>query len=265
MSAAVSASRPRALVTGASAGIGAAIAQHLAAEGFDLVLVARGPDIHRSQAALERHGVTVTPVQADLLDPAGVEAVHAAAGQPLNVLVLNAGAAAGGGTFTQTSLSEHLDVVDLNVRSAVQLAGLVVPEMERRGAGRILITASLVAGLPGPYQTTYNASKAFLANFAAGLRHELRHTGVTVTTLFPGPVDTGFFSRSGMGKTLLGQMIKESPDLVARKAVRSMLRGRSSVIGGRLISVPAAGLITVLPGPARARLQAILSRPLRRR
>lgn len=261
----VSGSRPRALVTGASAGIGAAIARHLAAEDFDLVVCAEDAGIHRTRAALERSGVEVTPVRTDLRDPDAVEALAAVAGQPVDVLVLNAGVGLGGGSFTETSLSGHLDVVDLNVRSTVQLAGLVVPAMERRGTGRILITASLVAGLPGAYQTTYNASKAFLANFAAGLRHELRHSGVTITTLFPGPVRTGFFARAGMSRTVLGGMVKESPDLVARQAVHAMLRGRSSVIGGRLISVPAAGLIAVLPGPGRARLQAILSRPLRRR
>jgi short-subunit dehydrogenase len=258
--------RRRALITGASSGIGAAIARRLAGDGFDLVVCAEDAAIHRTRAGLGRCGVEVTPVRVDLRDPGEVEALYAiAAAEPLDALVLNAGIGVGGGPFTTTSLPAHLAVVDLNVRSTVQLAGLVAPDMERRGAGRILITASLVAQMAGPYQTTYNASKAFLASFAAGLRFELRHTGVTVTTLLPGPVETAFFARAGMHDTLLGRMGKEDPDLVAGQAVRAMLRGRSSVIGGRVISVPAAGLIAVLPQAARTRLQAALSRPGRPR
>lgn len=255
-------SRPRALITGASAGIGAAIAAELAAKGFDLVVCAEDSAIHRTRARLEASEVEVTPVRADLRDPGEVEALCALATvEPLDVLVLNAGIGVGGGGFTATSLPDHLAVVDLNIRSTVHLAGLIAPGMERQGAGRILITSSLVAQMAGPYQTTYNASKAFLASFAAGLRYELRRTGVTVTTLLPGPVQTGFFARAGMGNTLLGRMGKENPQLVARQAVRALLHGRSSVVGGRIISLPAAGLLTVLPQSARTRLQAMLSRP----
>jgi short-subunit dehydrogenase len=259
-------SRPRALITGASSGIGAAIAQRLAEEGFDLILGAEDAAVHRSRARLERSGVEVTPLRVDLRVPDEVEALVAAAAtdQPLDVLVLNAGIGVGGGDFTETPLPEHLAVVDLNVRSSVHLAGLIVPGMRRRGTGRVLITSSLVAPMAGPYQTTYNASKAFLANFAAGLRHELRDSGVTVTVLLPGPVETAFFARAGMSSTLLGRMMKEDADLVGRQAVQALLRGRPTVIGGRAISIPAAGLISVLPPAARTRLQALLSRPARR-
>jgi short-subunit dehydrogenase len=258
--------RPRALVTGASTGIGAAIAARLVATGHDLVIAALDPDIHRVAAELARDGATVTPVQVDLREPAEVEALYAAAtaGAPLDVAVLNAGVGVGGGTFVETSLSGHLDVVRLNVASTVQLAGLVAAGMAQRRAGRLLITSSLVAAVAGPYQTTYNASKAFLANFAEGLRYELRASGVTVTTLLPGPVDTGFFALAGMSDTLLGRMPKESPDLVADQAVRGLLAGRPSVVGGRFISRPAAVLFTVLPRRVRTRVQAAISRPPRR-
>jgi short-subunit dehydrogenase len=259
-------SQPRALVTGASSGIGLAIARRLAAEGYDLVVCAEDPSIHHRRAELERNGVEVTPVRADLRDPAAVDDLYSIASAPgaLDVVALNAGVGVGGGTFGQTSLQNHLDVVRLDVVSTVQLAGLVIPDLVRRRAGRLLFTASLVAEMAGPYQTTYNASKAFVANFAAGLRYELKHSGVTVTTLLPGPVQTAFFARAGMGDTALGRMGKEQPDLVARQAVRALLRGRSTVIGGRLIALPSAALITALPQPARTWLQALLSRPVRR-
>jgi short-subunit dehydrogenase len=248
-------SQPRALVTGASSGIGLAIARRLAAEGYDLVVCAEDPSIHHRRAELERNGVEVTPVQADLRDPAAVDDLYSIASAPgaLDVVALNAGVGVGGGTFGQTSLQNHLDVVRLDVVSTVQLAGLVIPDLVRRRAGRLLFTASLVAEMAGPYQTTYNASKAFV-----------KHSGVTVTTLLPGPVQTAFFARAGMGDTALGRMGKEQPDLVARQAVRALLRGRSTVIGGRLIALPSAALITALPQPARTWLQALLSRPVRR-
>ena len=255
--------RPRALVTGASAGIGAAIAGQLANEGFSLVVSAEDDGIHRVAADLITRGADVSPVLADLRSPEAVERLYRAvtAVGRLDVVVLNAGVGVGGGTFTQTPLPDHLDVIDLNVRSTVQLAGLVLPDMVARGAGRMLITSSLVTAMAGPYQTTYNASKAFLTNFAAGIRHELRGSGVTITTLLPGPVETGFFVRAGMSDTLLGSMLKEPPELVAGQAVRGLLRGRRMVIGGRLISVPAAVGLVLLPRAARTRLQALLSEP----
>ena len=250
-------------MTGASSGIGLAIAHQLAGQGYDLVVSAADAAIHRRRAELETAGVEVMPVRADLRAPAEVDALYTVAigPGPLDVVVLNAGIGVGGGSFAETPLQDHLDVIRLNVESTVQLAGLVTPDLVRRGAGRMLITASLVAKMAGPYQTTYNASKAFLANFAAGLRHELRETGVTVTTLMPGPVETAFFARAGMSDTLLGRMWKEHPDVVARQAVRALQTGRSTVIGGRLVAVPSAALIGLLPQSARTRLQAALSRP----
>jgi short-subunit dehydrogenase len=252
-------------VTGASSGIGSAIAHQLAASGFDLVVCAADAEIARTADDLRRLGVEVTATQTDLRDPDEVDALWAvaSAGNPPDVVVVNAGVAVGGGTFAETSLTDHLDVVQLNVRSTVHLTGLAVTDMLRRRTGRILITSSLVAGLAGPYQTTYNASKAFLASFAAGLRHELRRSSVSVTTLLPGPVDTPFFARARMSHTLLGRMPKERADVVARQAVRALLRGRPTVIGGRVIGAPAALLIAVLPQGARTRLQAVLSRPWR--
>jgi short-subunit dehydrogenase len=257
--------RPRALVTGASAGIGAAVAGQLASEGFTLVITAEDDGIHRVAADLVARGADVTPVLADLRSPDAVERLYlkATALGALDVVVLNAGVGVGGGAFTQTPLPDHLDVIDLNVRSTVQLAGLVLPDLVARGAGRMLITSSLVTTMAGPYQATYNASKAFLTSFAAGIRHELHGCGVTITTLLPGPVETGFFARAGMSDTRLGSMLKEPPELVARQAVRGLLRGRPTVIGGRLISVPAAVALALLPRAARARLQALLSKPRR--
>jgi uncharacterized protein len=255
------------VITGASAGIGAAMASELADRGFDLILSAVDDELERVADDLRGRGVTVTAVLADLREPAEVDRLGALveADGPPDLLALNAGIGVGGGSFWQTSLSDHLDVVAVNVRSPVQLAGLLLPGMLRRGQGRLLVTSSLVAEMAGPYQTTYNASKAFLVSFAAGLRRELHDSPVTVTTLLPGPVDTGFFAKAGMTGTVLGRMWKDSPEAVAREAVDALLAGRATAVGGPLFGKPMAWLLPILPQPVRTGLQSVLSRPPRRR
>ncbi len=154
-------------------------------------------------------------------------------GRPLDVAALNAGIGVGGGSFVETDLEAHLDVIRLNVLGTVHLAKLIVSDMARRGKGRVLITSSLVAAMPGPYQTTYNnASKSFLKSFAEGLQTELRGLLVTVTSLMPGPVETPFFARAGMSDTVLGRARKSDPDAVARQAYHALRRGKRRVVGG---------------------------------
>jgi short-subunit dehydrogenase len=254
-------------VTGASSGIGLAIARELGEWGFSVLLCAEDAGVSAAAEELSARGVDATAAQADLRDLEAVERLYvdAVSSGPLDVVVLNAGVGVGGGTFSETPLADHLDVVRLNVRSTVQLTGLVLPDMVRRDAGRIMITASVVADTAGPYQSTYNASKAFLTIFAAGVRRELSGSGVTITTLIPGPVETRFFARAGMNDTVLGRMWKESPEVVARQAVSALMRGRATVIGGRAFIGGFAVLLAVLPSKARTELQALLSRPRSRR
>ena len=182
----------RALVTGASEGIGRAIARELAERGFDLVIAARHDDLLDAADALRGPGAEVTPVQVDLATAAGVdELVDALAGQPLDVAALNAGTAAGGAFGTGTALEDQLAVVDLNVRGTVQLAHHVTAAMVARGEGRILFTSSIAANMPGPFDAVYNASKSFVQSFALALRNELQgHGRDGHFSLMPGPSDT---------------------------------------------------------------------------
>jgi short-subunit dehydrogenase len=239
---------PLALVTGASSGIGQAIAAELADRGFDLVLAAHEPELQTAAAQLAAGGGGVQAVQVDLSTREGVEELHRAVqatGRPLHAAVLNAGIGVHG-RFDQTDLEGHLRLVDLNVRSVVHLAHLVLQDMVARGEGHVLVTASVAAKAPGPWQTTYAASKAFDHVFAEGLREELKDTGVSVTSLLPGPVETPFWDRADMRDTRVGAGPKDSPERVAEEGVDAMLDGDDEVFGGGLktaIQVAVSGLV----------------------
>src|SRR3954447_26966047 len=197
---------PLAVVTGASSGIGHALACEFADHGFDLVLAAHEP-IEDFEAA--------ETVLTDLTTREGVETLYEhLRGRDVDALALNAGI-----TARSDDLERELALVDLNVRSTVHLARLVTADMAARGRGRVLLTASIVDVMPGPHQAAYNASKAFIASFGLGLRHELRDHGVSVTVLEPGPTATPIFARAGQLGTLLGAHVpKDDPDDVARQA-----------------------------------------------
>ncbi|HEX6026263.1 MAG TPA: SDR family NAD(P)-dependent oxidoreductase, partial [Solirubrobacter sp.] len=180
-----------AVVTGASSGIGLELARQFAASGFDLVLAAHEP----IPDELPGEHVVV-----DLSTPEGVETLNERIkDRPLEAIALNAGI-----TARSDDLERELTLIDLNVRGTVHLARLVTKDMARRGYGRVLLTSSLVAEVPGPYQAAYNASKSFVQSFGLALRDELRDTGVTVTLLMPGATDTPIFARANQLSTRLG-------------------------------------------------------------
>jgi short-subunit dehydrogenase len=138
-------------------------------------------------------GATITSVRADLAEYAGVEELYArgiALGRPIDAVAINAGIGAGGEFASQTDLRTELELIQLNVTSAVHLAKRILPGMVERGRGRVLFTSSIAGTMPGPYEAVYAASKAFLYSFAEAIRNELENSGVTVTALLPGPTDT---------------------------------------------------------------------------
>src|SRR4051794_40647506 len=230
-----------AVVTGASSGIGRELARVFEANGYD-VLGFGEEDF-------------------DLATPEGVEALYASIDRPVDVLALNAGIVVGGG-FVTGDLADHLRLVDLNVRGVVHLAGLMAPDMAARGSGRLLFMSSIVATMPGPFQATYNASKSFIQSFALALRNELADTGVTVTTVMPGPTDTNIFARAGQLDTLLGSVVpKADPAGVAQEAFDGLMAGRERVVpGGLPVRLIAAGS-RLLPDAVKAQLNRFVSRP----
>jgi short-subunit dehydrogenase len=259
-----SSSRPLALVTGASTGIGRALAREFVDHDFDVVVVAEEGQIYDTASALDGSSGAVIPVQADLSSAEGVEEVWTEVlnlKRPLAAAALNAGVGVSG-RFDQTSLEDDLTLVDLNVRSTVHLAKLVSRAMVAAGEGRILITSSIAAVSPGPYHATYAASKAFVHSFAEGIRVELKDTGVTVTSLMPGPTDTEFFSRADMGDTKLGQSdSKDDPADVARQAYEALMSGSSNVVAGSFKNRIQAELGTHLPDALAAPIMARMTKP----
>ncbi len=248
------ASSPLALVTGASSGIGLELARQFTSNGYDVVVAADDARIEQAAADLRSSGRQVVPVQVDLSTPEGVVELYAAAtqgGRALDAVALNAGIAAGG-PFHEHQLEDDLRVVDLNVRSTVHLAGLVVRDMVARGQGKVLVTSSIAAKAPGPFHTTYAASKAFVHSFAEGIRVELKGTGVTVTSLMPGPTDTLFFERSGMQDTRIANGPKDDPAEVAADGFAALMAGKDHVVAGARRNQIQASLFSVTPDAAAA-------------
>ena len=255
---------PLAVVTGASTGIGRALAEEFVDHGFDVVIAADEPRIHEAAAELAGSGRQVVPVQVDLATSEGVEELYRRVvelGRLPDAAALNAGIGANG-RFDQTPLEADLAVVDVNVRSTVHLAKLLARDMVTAGGGRILITSSIAAVAPGPYHATYAASKAFVHTFAEGIREELKEVGVSVTSLMPGPTHTEFFSRADMGDTKIGQMDdKDDAREVAKDGFEALMAGRSSVVAGSFKNRIQAELGTHLPDALATPLLARMTKP----
>ncbi|MBY6680863.1 SDR family NAD(P)-dependent oxidoreductase [Rhodococcus sp. BP-316] len=255
--------RPLALVTGASSGIGRELARLFARDGHDLVVVAESDGLDVVATELSATGVSVTPVTADLATPDGVARVAdalRAQGRPLVAAALNAGIGRGG-AFTEVPLDDSLAVVDLNVRSTVHLAKVVLDGMIRAGEGRVLITSSVASTMPGPYQAVYNASKSFLQSFAEGIQGELSESPVTVTSLMPGPVETNFFHRARMDDTAMGRSRKDDPADVARAGYDAMQAGSRRVVAASVMSKAMAAVDAVLPDVVKATGHKVLAKP----
>ncbi|MEZ0578020.1 SDR family NAD(P)-dependent oxidoreductase [Nocardioides sp. MH1] len=252
-----------ALITGASSGIGRSLAQVFVDEGYDVVVVGQSEGVEEAAAELRASGREVLPVRADLSTAAGVEELWRAVeatGRPLAAAALNAGVVVSG-PFADTDLAEHLGLVDLNVRSTVHLAKLVVDHMVLWGRGRILMTASIAAATPGPFQSTYAASKAFVHSFAEAVGYELKDTEITVTSLMPGPTDTEIFERADMEDTVIGQEPKDGPDRVARDGFDAMMAGKPHVRAGNILNKVAAEVATHLPDRIGAAVAASQVKP----
>ncbi|SNR61401.1 SDR family NAD(P)-dependent oxidoreductase [Blastococcus mobilis] len=259
-----SATRPLALVTGASSGIGRELARQFAENGFDLIVAAEDVELDDAVEELRAIGGAVAPVSVDLTKRNDVERLVAAvrgAGRPLDAAALNAGVGVGG-AFLETSLDAEIALVELNCIGTMHLAKRVAQDMADRGAGRILFTSSVASQAPQPFQAVYGASKAFVQSLALALREELSDRGVSVTALLPGPTDTEFFDRADATDTRLGAMEqKDDPALVARQGFDGLMKGEASVFAGSLASKAMGRLSAVTPGPVAAKLNRQVTEP----
>jgi short-subunit dehydrogenase len=225
-------SRPLAIVTGASSGIGYYLAKQCAEHGFDLLIAADEPEINKAAENLRAFGVQVTPVEADLAETQGVDKFLAAAnGRDVDYLLANAGRGLGR-AFLDQDFSEIRRVVDTNITGTIYLIQKIGRQMRARNAGKILITGSIAGFMPGTYQAVYNGTKAFLDSFSFALRAELRDTKVTVTCLMPGATETEFFERADMLDTKVGTQKKQDPAEVAKAGFDAMMDGKGDVVTG---------------------------------
>ncbi len=232
-----------ALVTGASAGIGAEIARELARRGHGLVLVARRKDKLDELAAelREEFDVDAVGVGCDLANAASrkrLPARIAALKLAISVLVNNAGFATGG-PFAESDPDRELDQVRVLVEAPVALTSAFVPGMVARGSGAILNVASTAGMQPMPYSAGYSAAKAYVLAFSEALHHELRGAGVTVTALAPGPVSTEFWDVAGWEvqgggsfESAVPRPLWVTPQDTAKAGIRGLEHGQRVVIPG---------------------------------
>lgn len=247
-----------ALITGASAGIGRELARLFAADGVDLVLVARRlPELQALCVELEqRHGIRARALACDLSSPSALSGlIEQLPELGLEYLVNNAGFGTLG-KFAELTPEREAEMVELNISAVVRLTRAVLPRFIAQGHGRILNVGSTAGFQPGPYMATYYASKAFVNSFSEALSYELRGTGVTVTLSCPGPTATEFGSVSGVDKTRLFSLGAASAESVALGAYRALQRGRVIAVHG-LLNWCTTQLVRVGP---RAWVRAITAR-----
>lgn len=236
--------RPLALVTGASAGIGAELARELARHGHDLVLTARRvPPMQALAEELRGGGAEATVIAADLSRPGAAVALAediAGGGLEIDVLVNNAGFGAAG-RFARTDPGRLGDMLQVNIVALTELTRLLLPGMVDRGYGRILLVASVAGFQPGPHMAAYFASKAYVLSLGEALAYELRGTGVTVTTLCPGATATEFFEVAGAANSIMSRRLRRMMPAgdVARLGYRGLMSRKRVVITGAMNRITA--------------------------
>jgi short-subunit dehydrogenase len=231
-----------AIITGASTGIGFELATLAAQNGYDILVVADEPLIDAAAADFKQFGTQVESVEADLSTIDGVDRLLAATnGRQVDLLCANAGHGLGH-AFLDQDVAAWRHVVDTNITGTLYLVQKVLKPMVARDAGKILVTGSIAGFIPGSFQAVYNGSKAFIDNFTAAIRNEIKDsTGVTLTTLMPGPVETEFFERGDMMDTEVGtNPNKSDPADVARDGWDAVMAGKAHVVSGWKNKIQAA-------------------------
>lgn len=229
--------RPTALITGASAGIGAELARVFAARGHNVVLVARRRDALEALAGQVegKHGITATVIVDDLGDPEAPDRIFAAvrdAHIDIDVLVNNAGFGLGG-EFSETPIDREMVMVQVNVGALLHLTKLFVAPMMKRRKGYVMNVASTAAFFPGPGQSVYYATKAFVLSFSEAIAEELSGSGVIVSCLCPGPTETEFLTVAGITRPrLFDTNVADARDVAEF--------GYDALMAGMRVAVPGA-------------------------
>jgi short-subunit dehydrogenase len=240
------ASKRRALVTGASSGIGEEFARQLAKRGYDLILVARRKDrLENLAAGLADTNTEI--LEADLTTPEGVISVEKRLAQgDIDLLVNNAGFGTRG-EFASMPLHRELEELDLNIKALVRLTHAALGPMQTRGRGNIINVGSTGSFQPVPYMSLYAATKAFVLHFSEGVHEEAKKHGVTITCLCPGYVMTEFQQVAGLDRERIPERGRLTPAQVVAAALKGTVAGKAIVIPGTLNRALATGLVRVTP------------------
>ena len=252
------------VVTGASSGIGRELALRAAKDGVDLVLAG---DQELSAVIMQcrtSEARSVESVECDLATEDGVlRLVETIGDRPVSALIANAGHG-GDVAFLDQDWGEARHIIATNITGTIRLIQLVGLGMRERDKGRILITGSIAGHMPGAFQLVYNSTKAFINDFANGLRNELKDTGVAVTCLEPGVTDTDFFARAHMLDTKAGKGEKADPSRVAEDGYAAMLAEEAKVVSGFMNKVQAL-FADILPESVVAQMHRRLAEPEKRK
>jgi uncharacterized protein len=249
---------PIALITGASSGIGLELAKIFAREGNDLALVARSEEKLKNIAEdlQKTYGVQVKYYAKDLSVSSAPEEIFnvlQSEGRNIDILVNNAGFG-WRGNFTHMELPDVLEMIQVNITALTHLTKLFLPGMIQRKQGKILNVASTAAFQPGPIMAVYYASKAYVLSFSEALSIELQGTGVTITTLCPGPTTTNFGRRAGFSnKKILGGLLSMDSQTVALDGYKGLMKGKPLVISGWKNRL-GVQLIRFMPRPLPAKI-----------
>jgi short-subunit dehydrogenase len=226
-----------ALVTGATSGIGYELVKLLAADGYNLIITARHENdlVRVANEIKENYDVDVVSIAKDLFDPENAFELHnqiKAKSLRVDILINDAGQGVYG-EFKDTDLRRELDIVNLNISSLVVLTKLFLKDMLEQGNGKIMNLSSIASKAPGPWQSVYHGTKAFVQSFTAAIRSEVKDTNITLTALLPGPTDTDFFNKADMEESKIVQEEKlDDPLQVAKDGYEAMMKGEEKIISG---------------------------------
>ncbi|MGQ0828403.1 MAG: SDR family NAD(P)-dependent oxidoreductase [Bacteroidota bacterium] len=234
----MTATRKNVLITGATSGIGYELAKLFAKDGYDLVIVARKQEgLNETASVLEQeYGVKVVTSAKDLCNSDNAFELYdevKSKGIEIEILVNNAGHGHYG-EFMDTDLRMELAIIQLNISSLVVLTKLFLKDMVNRGSGKILNTSSIASKTPGPWQSVYHGTKAFVQSFTEAIREEVKDKGITVTALLPGVTDTDFFRKAGMESSKIVQDKSKMADAadVAKDGYEALMAGKDMIISG---------------------------------
>lgn len=245
-----------ALVTGGTSGIGYELARLLANDSYNLIIVARSQDEldNTAHEIKKNFGVEVITIAKDLFIAGNAFEVFDEVkekGIQVNILVNDAGQGQYG-EFVDTDIYRELDIIQLNISSLVVLTKLFLKEMVACGEGKILNLSSVASKTPGPFQSVYHGTKAFVQSFTEAVRNEVKDKGVTITALLPGATQTDFFNKADMldAKNIKGAEL-DDPAKVAKDGYRALMDGDDMVISGFKNKVSVA-MANVMPDEAVA-------------